>query len=69
MKAVSAHGRMTAGVLTVLPIVTMLLLRVVAPGYLESMVADTDGKYMIVSAIVLMGIGYYIMKRITNIEV
>src|SRR5579884_53611 len=69
VKAVSAHGRMTAGVLTVLPIVTMLLLRVVAPGYLESMVADTDGKYMIVSAIVLMGIGYYIMKRITNIEV
>ena len=44
VKAASAHGRLTATILTVLPIVTMVGLLVVAPGYLQGMAADPDGK-------------------------
>jgi len=69
VRAASAHGRITAGILTVLPIATLLGLYVVAPGYLQSMAHDPDGKWLIVGAFVGQGLGYYTMKRIINIKV
>ena len=44
VKAASAHGRLTATILTLLPVATMLGLLVVAPGYLQGMAEDPDGK-------------------------
>jgi tight adherence protein B len=69
VKAASAHGRMTSRVLTALPIVMIFALQVVAPGYLASMAADPDGKWMIGGAIVAQIAGYITMRRITNIKV
>ncbi len=69
VRAASAHGRITALVLTILPIVTMLALMVIAPGYIQSMAEDPDGKYLIVGAILGQGLGYYFMRRIINIKV
>jgi tight adherence protein B len=69
VQAASAHGRLTAGVLTALPILTMLALRVVAPGYLQSMAQDSDGKYLIVAAVLAQLTGFLIMKRIITIKV
>jgi len=69
VKAASAHGKMTAGVLTVLPVVTMLGLLFVAPGYLQSMADDPDGKKMIGAAIVAQIIGNICIKKIINIKV
>jgi len=50
VKAASAHGRLTAGVLTLMPILTGLSLLAVAPGYLQGMAKDPDGKYLILAA-------------------
>jgi tight adherence protein B len=69
VKAASAHGRMTAAVLTVLPIILVIALLVVAPGYLQGMADDSDGKWMILGAIVAQVLGYIVMRRITNIKV
>ena len=40
VKAASAHGRLTATILALLPMATMIGLLMVAPGYLQSMAAD-----------------------------
>ena len=69
VKAASAHGKMTSIILTLLPIGTMLGLMVVAPTYLQSMANDPDGVRLIAAAIVAMVIGFFIMRKITNIEV
>jgi tight adherence protein B len=69
VKAASAHGRLTATILTVLPLATMIGLLFVAPGYLQGMAADSDGKYMIGGAIVAQILGNYFIKRIINIKV
>jgi tight adherence protein B len=69
VKAASAHGRLTAGILTVLPILTALALLAVAPGYLQGMAKDQDGKYMIVAAGVMVLIGNYFIRRIIKIKV
>jgi tight adherence protein B len=69
VKAASAHGRLTATILTVLPVGTMLGLLVVAPGYLQGMAEDSDGKWMIGGAIVAQILGNFFIKKIINIKV
>jgi tight adherence protein B len=69
VKAASAHGRLTATILTLLPIGTMLGLLVVAPGYLQSMAEDSDGKWMIGGAVVAQILGNFFIKKIINIKV
>lgn len=69
VKAASAHGRMTATVLTLLPILLVIALMITAPTYLRSMADDPDGRWMIAGAIMAMALGYYCMRRITDIKV
>jgi tight adherence protein B len=69
VKSASAHGRLTAGILTVLPILTGFALLAVAPGYLQGMANDPDGKYMIVGAGVMVLLGNYFIRRIIKIKV
>jgi len=69
VKAASAHGRLTATVLTLLPVATMLALLVVAPGYLQGMAEDADGKWLIGGAIVAQVVGNFFIKKIINIKV
>ena len=69
VKAASAHGRLTATILTLLPVGTMLALLVVAPGYLQGMAEDPDGKYLIGGAIVAQVLGNFFIKKIINIKV
>ncbi|MDR3702176.1 MAG: type II secretion system F family protein [Candidatus Sulfopaludibacter sp.] len=69
VKAASAHGRLTATILTLLPVATMLGLLVVAPGYLQGMAEDSDGKYMIGGAIIAQILGNFFIKKIINIKV
>jgi tight adherence protein B len=69
VKAASAHGRMTATILTLLPIGTMGCLLMVAPGYLQGMASDPDGKKLIGAAIVAQLLGNFFIKKIINIKV
>jgi tight adherence protein B len=69
VRAASAHGRITGSVLSVMPIVLMLGLLVVAPGYLQDMAADSDGRIMIASVIVMQLLGHFFIRRIVNIKV
>jgi tight adherence protein B len=69
VKAASAHGRLTATILTLLPVFTMLALLVVAPGYLQGMAEDSDGKWMIGGAVAAQILGNFFIKKIINIKV
>jgi tight adherence protein B len=69
VKAASAHGRLTATILTLMPLVLMLGLLFVAPGYLQGMAAEKDGKWLIVAAIICQIVGYYFIRRIIRIKV
>lgn len=69
VRAASAHGRMTGIILTIMPVVLMVGLTIVAPSYLQSMVRDPDGKYLILGAAAGQILGYYFIRRIVNIKV
>lgn len=69
VKAVSAHGRLTASILTIMPIVVLILMMMVAPSYIPSMVKDPDGKYLLLIGAILQLVGFYFIRRIVNIKI
>jgi tight adherence protein B len=69
IKAASAHGRMTAMILGGLPLVTVVALLFVAPGYLDGMADDPDGRKLIAGAMVGQVIGNMVIRKIINIQV
>lgn len=69
VRAASAHGRLTAGILTIMPIALMFALLYIAPGYLQSMAKDPDGKWLILAAVIAQALGYFFIRRIIRIKV
>src|ERR1017187_6334567 len=69
VKAASAHGRITALVLTILPAATAVLMLMAAPAYLQSMLDDPDGKKLIAGSIVGQIVGQLVIRKIIRIKV
>jgi tight adherence protein B len=69
VRASSGQSRLTATVLSVLPIATLVMLKMVSPEYLDNLTKDPMGPKILGAALVSQILGYLVMKKITNIEV
>jgi tight adherence protein B len=69
IRAVSAHGRMTATSLSCIPIAVAILMFYTNPDYVKFFFEDEVGNIMAGVAVALQLVGYLIMKKIVNIEV
>jgi tight adherence protein B len=69
IRAVSAHGKMTATALSAIPLAVAILMFYTNPDYVKFFFKDDTGNIMLGAAVVLQLIGYGIMKKIVNIEV
>jgi tight adherence protein B len=69
VRAVSAHGRMTGGVLTLLPFGIAAMLFLTSPDYLLTLVDHPLGPMMIGAAIVFVIAGHFVIQRIVRIRV
>ncbi len=68
VKVISAHGRMTAAILSAMPPVLALLISVLSPGPMLLLLNDPLGVQMIIGAVILQVVGMLIMKKIVNVE-
>jgi tight adherence protein B len=69
IRAVSAHGKMTATALSAIPAAVAILMFYTNPDYVKFFFKDETGQIMMGSAVFLQLVGYLIMKKIVNIEV
>ena len=69
VKAVSAHGRLTATILTLLPIATLGGLLFTSPGYLEPMMANPMGRKIVALGVVAQIVGNFFIRKIIRIKV
>ena len=69
VRAASAHGKITASILTAMPLCLAFGLSAIAPDYLASMMRDPTGKFLLAGSIVSQALGYLCMKKIINIKV
>jgi tight adherence protein B len=68
VQTLTAEGRMSGYVLAALPIFVALAITTTDPGYLDPMFKGVGLVVLIVTG-VLMGFGYWVMRRMVNIEV
>jgi tight adherence protein B len=69
IRAVSAHGKMTATALSCIPIAVAVLMFYTNPDYVKFFFLDEVGNYMLAAAVGLQIIGYLVMQKIVKIEV
>ncbi len=69
IRAVSAHGRMTATSLSCIPMAVAVLMFYTNPDYVKFFFTDEVGNIMLAIGVGLQVIGYLVMKKIVNIEV
>ncbi|MEA3510031.1 MAG: type II secretion system F family protein [Actinomycetota bacterium] len=68
IKTLSAEGRMSGWVLSLLPFALVGVLLIVSPGYLSSLLTTRVGNVLVVVGLVLMAIGALWMRRITALK-
>jgi len=69
IRAVSAHGKMTATALSLIPVAVAVLMFYTNPDYVKFFFTDDVGQMMLGGAVALQLIGYGIMQKIVKIEV
>jgi tight adherence protein B len=69
IRAISAHGRMTGMVLTMIPVAVGAIMCYVNPSYAQFFVQDETGRLMLGGAVGLQLLGYGVIKKIVSIEV
>jgi tight adherence protein B len=69
VKAASAHGRLTATILTLLPIATLVGLVITSPGYLDPLLNSPSGRKLIELGVVAQVVGNFFIRKIIKIKV
>jgi tight adherence protein B len=68
VRVISAHGRITAWVLSGLPPCLALGMMITAPTHMSVLITDPVGNYMIFAALFLQITGTLIIRKLVNIE-
>lgn len=69
IKAMSSEARASAMIIGSLPFIMVLILYVIAPGYISGLFIDERGHAMIGVGLVSLGIGYGIMMKLVRFEI
>jgi tight adherence protein B len=67
--AASGQGRLTANILTCMPIAIMLMLELLSPSYINVMTSNILGQNLLGAAVCMQIMGYLVMRRMIKVEV
>src|SRR5579872_6939683 len=68
VKAASAHGRLTATILTLLPIATLGGLVLTSPGYLDPLLNDPTGRRIVAGGVLAQIVGNFFIRKVVRIK-
>lgn len=69
VKALTAEGKMSSILLLVLPFVMFALLNFLAPETYNPFMKDPVGQKIIIGCLISMSVGYFLIQKLTNLEV
>jgi tight adherence protein B len=69
VQVLSAEGRLSVWILSVLPFGIMLYISIVNPDYIEPLFTTLFGKVLLVTGGLWMGLGIFVMSRMVKIDV
>jgi len=68
IKTMTAQGRISAQVIGALPFVLVLIISVMTPGYMDSLFSTYLGRLLLLCALVLEGLGFFIIQKMTDLK-
>jgi tight adherence protein B len=69
IRAISAHGRMTGTVLTILPVFIFVMMMVVSPQYIHMLLGYSYGKDLIAAAVGCVMLAHFVIRRMVDIKI
>ena len=69
IRVLSAEARFSAIILSAIPFFIVLAIRVTSPDYLSALFTQPLGRVMVAIALVMMGLGMLVMKKMVKIKV
>ena len=69
VRSLTAHGRFSGIILSLLPIAMAFLISIIAPDYMLGFLRDPTGQAMLVVAFILQMIGFLWIRKVVNIRV
>jgi tight adherence protein B len=65
----TAQGRLTGWILGLLPVVMLVLINIISPGYSHVLFHDPIGQDLMIAGATLIAIGAFVIRRIVDIQV
>lgn len=69
IKAITAQKKAEAKIISSMPVIIIVFLNLVSPGYLDSLYHTILGRIIMTSALVVITISYYIMSKMVEVKV
>lgn len=69
IRALSAEGKLTAAILTALPVLVFIVLSFMNPTYIDVLTQDATGRFFTCVALIMMGAGIVVIKKMISIKV
>ncbi|MHC1722550.1 MAG: type II secretion system F family protein [Aminipila sp.] len=69
IKSITAQKKVEARIISSMPVIIIIFLNLVSPGYLDSLYYTLLGRVIMTSALFIIIISYYIMNRMVEIKV
>ena len=68
IRTLSAEGRMSAWILSLMPFAVALMMHLSSPDFLRLLYTDPGGRKMLTTALVMMGLGILVIRKVTRIR-
>ena len=69
VRTYTAQGRLTGWILAALPLVMLVLINILTPGYTHVLVSDPLGQKLVYAAVGFITIGSLIIRKIVDVRV
>ena len=69
VRSLSAHGKLTGMILTILPVGIAIMMMLVSPGYMQALVNHPWGKNLIAAAVICLVLAHFVIRKIVDIQI
>lgn len=69
IKTLTSEGKLSAVVITVLPIAIAIVIALINPEYIRTLVTTTIGLVMVAAAVIMEIVGIYLLRKIVDIDI
>jgi tight adherence protein B len=69
VRSLSAHGKLTGIILTILPVGIAIMMMVVSPGYMQTLFNHPWGKNLIGAAVTCLLLAHFVIRKIVDIQI